>query len=320
MIVALLAPALASYVVEAPPRSSKAEASNYVRAARADGYRGRVSRRFVEGEGWIYVARWTFDELDEARTAARTLGERTGEPFDITGEDGAPVETDATSDGDEEARAPRAWMEEALEAHGAGAAVLADADTVVLRYTRELADGRVADHRLIRRGTDLRLEIRPKKGDVKPSVTVAAGDEAWLETDGRVSRQDLQRTREKLEGFALQSLAPLVLALDRAVRQHPELEEIVARGTAKVGGVRCEVAGTPDDRTLIAFGPDHRIRRLSVDGGKRAWVYADYRELRGVMIPYTIVRYVDGTKRDTTHIEEVILDAKVDGALFEPPN
>ncbi|MCA9568872.1 MAG: hypothetical protein KC656_13580 [Myxococcales bacterium] len=317
MIIVLLGQAFASWVVEAPPTPERAEANALTKAARSTGHKGRVVRRFVDGEGWEYVVRWTFEGAEEANMAAMALQQATGAKLSVTGEDGAPAQ-DAAPSPEPEAE-QRDWMAEALEAHGAGATVLAEASTVRVVFTRELADGRVAGHELIRRGTDHRLTITGKKGDVKESVTVAAGEKAWLVADGKASDQDLQRTREKLESFAPQSLAPLVLALDRAIKEHPELEEMVAKGTAKVGGVACEVAGSKDGSTLVAFGPNHLIRRLSVDGGKRVYEFSDYKEVGGVMIPHTIVRTVDENQRDTTRIEKVELDVEVDGAGFSPP-
>lgn len=313
---ALLGPAMASYTVASPPFTEKSDATALTRRARDAGHKGRVVRRFVEGEGWEYVVQWSFDELDEANAAAHLLREQTGQELELTAEDGAPIESQPAPV--EPVAERRDWMGEALEVHGGGAATLADAETVRVVFVRTLEDGRKARHTYVRRGTDQRLAIEPVEGTVKRSVTVAVGESAWLEVDDGRTVQDLQRTREKLEAFALPSLAPLVLALDRAVQEHPELDELVARGTAKVDGVRCEVAGSRDGATLIAFGPDHLVRRLSVDGGARVYEFSDYREVDGVRIPNTIIRRIGESDVETTEIETVDLDGEVDPAWFEP--
>lgn len=314
---ALLGSAFASYTVSAPPLAEKSEANSLNRDARDAGHKGRVVRRFVEGEGWEYVVEWTFEDLAEAEAAVALLTETTGRPLELSGTDGAPVEVDAPPVVPEVPT--RDWMGEALEAHGQGAQILSDAERIQVVFLRELPDGRVARHVYVRRGTDQRLAITAEKGEVVPSVTVAVGERAWLETGGTHSDQDLQRTREKLEGFALQSLAPLVLALDRAVREHPDLEGLVEKGKARVDGVACEVAGSPDGRTLIAFGPDHLVRRLSVDGGERVYEFAEYKRVEDVMIPHAITRRVGENDVDTIHIELVELDGAIDEAWFLAP-
>jgi hypothetical protein len=48
-------------------------------------------------------------------------------------------------------------------------------------------------------------------------------------------------------------------------------------------------------------------------------VYNKYREVSGVMWPWSVVRFRDGNKIFEMYSESVTINGKVDGGLFAPP-
>jgi hypothetical protein len=329
VLAALLAwstPALASYLIEAPPFSDKGEAASLNRDARATGHKGRVVRRFQEGEGWEYVVRWTFDEAVEAHQASAVLSKAIGAPLQVTDEDGTVVPApamDAPEADPEDAPAVDPGvdrLEDALDVHGPGLQLLADAAAMQVVFERTDAEGRIVRHTAARKGTDQYLRIEGVSGETVDSTTVATGERAWLVTAGKTTDQDLQRTRETLENFTLPAIAPIVLELDRIRKTHEELASLHPKGTVTLDGRTCTVFGTRDGSTLVAFDDKGVIRRASVDGGKRSYDFDAYEAIDDVLIPRTITTRVDGKVRDTVRITSIDLEAKVPDAWFVRPD
>lgn len=318
--------ALAGFTIEAPPFADKAEASALSKDARDTGHKGRVVRRFAEGEGWQYIVRWSFDEAAEAHEAQALLSKAIGAPLSVTNDEGVVVPTPQSSAAVEtETEDPansgpaKPYLDEALEVHGPGVALLADAPSMKVVFERTDADGRVIRHTAVRRGTDQYLKIEPVSGDAVASTTVAAGETAWLVSGGKTSTQDLQRTRETLERFTLPALAPMVLELDRVTKEHEELAALYPKGKVTLDGITCEVAGTRDGGTLFAFDSKGIIRRVSIDGQKRSYDFHDYEAIDDVMIPRTIITRIDGKVRDTVKITVIEMEPEILKAWFTPP-
>lgn len=316
VLASLSFPAWAGFTLESAVTSDKAAANAVNKQAKDLGHRGRVVRRFREGEGWEYLVRWTFEErkaAEDALVVLMPLGE-----LELLGEDGAPAPAPQVDEAPPEPPG-RDWLGEAASAHGDVVSVLAESDSVRVVFTRQMPDGRKARHTYVRRGTDQAVDIEPVEGDVVASRTVTAGDVAWLEQEGKKSRQDLQRTRETLEKFALPGLAPLVLGLGQARKAHPSLADLREVGTVRLQDVVCTVVETADKSTRLALDPELHVRRLSIENEARVVELGDYREVGDMLLPYAITTHVDGNLRDTVVIESVELGVAIADEGFRAP-
>lgn len=344
--------AFAAFTVEGSASSSRAEVNAVAKAVKDVGLKSRVVRRYRDGAGWEFILRLdAFDDRASANEAAKTLARRATGPVVILDDNGRLLDTlqgeaplkappkpepmpdpiadpKPTSEEAPVAPTPIAPVEpgkrlaSSMKAHGRAKSELADADRVLLVYTRELSDGRVAKHTYARRGTDLYLEIKAKKGKIEPSTTLALGETAWL-VDGEVtSTEDLQRARQTIEKFGPVGTIPVVLSLKRAVQEVPAFGVLKDRGTAKVGDTLCDVSGASlaDDEMLVAFGSsDHLIRRISMGGGATVLEYGDYKSMGRAKIPHRVTTTEDGAVLSTVVIEKIEVDGELPDDWFEAP-
>ncbi|MCB9676487.1 MAG: SPOR domain-containing protein [Alphaproteobacteria bacterium] len=331
----VLGTAFAGWSVEGPSYTNRSDANDYAKSAKDAGYKGRVIRRFRDGSGWEFVVRVEdLANADEAQQAAESLAAAAQVAAVVLDEEGTvvkrveaseiPADKGTPAKGEPEGDAPTAapWYEAVSEAHGAGLAVLSEAERVLVVYTRKLPDGRIARHTYVRRGTDLYLRIERVEGEVVESTTLALGDAAWLTTGGSTKPQDLQRSRETIEKFSPTGIMPIILDVEGAVGTHEMLGSLAKTGKGDVGGVAVDLyapKGAPTPEVAVG-AKDHLVRRITLDGGKRVHEFSKYREVEGVQLPERILSIHDGASEpDQIVVEKIELDGEIPDAWLAAP-
>jgi hypothetical protein len=296
----------ADYYLESGPYTTRAEAT-----AAADALKGstpvRVVRRFRAGAGWEFIVRvGGFDDEGEMRAYAQKSDRTHFASFERVGSSWRPLDegNDAGPKPDELIEVPGktmrtpALLRAAVKAHGGrdgGLAILELAPTIVFDYERRLAreDGKtVAEHRYVRQGDAVRLDVDVTSGEGVDSSTILAPDRrAWVSTDETSISRDPERTAEVLARFSPERLLAVPLGIPHDMETAGPWRLLAP--TAEIHGKRVVAkASAPGERGLVSaeFGvEDHLLRRLDwmLDTGPITYLFDDYREVGdGLVVPF----------------------------------
>lgn len=301
------------WYLESPERADRSEPAAVEEAAVAAGFDARVVRRFTEGQGWRYVARVEgFADAPSARVAARELAEATGVAFvviELSDGKTSPIsKVPAGSSSDAAHSAPEAAVDpkeaakqlaQVVAAHGAGAAFRASLakGPVRFEYRRTLPDGRVASHRWGKLGGEIYVEV---SGDVPARKLKVSRDRAELSVGGApFAGQRPEAAMAIVSSLGPAEVIPVILGLEEAVANRREFQEMAITGAGEIGGVETILLGFGGDGTSGAIdleigAKDHLLRKVTFDGGARAYELSDHRAVSGAMLPFSVVERREG--------------------------
>lgn len=322
--------------LESADRVERMDAARVEAAATTAGFDARVVRRFVDGSGWVYLARVEgFADGASAEVAADQLSRATGVALTVLASDGNAVQVVRTIDrpaaGAQPDPAPGpddvdALFASVIAAHGTREPV-ADAirrGPTRFEFRRTLPDGRVIDHVWGNQpGDAVYAEISGSGGAVRPSRTKIASGRASMSVNGEAWRaQDVPRTQAVLDDLSPMEVIPFVLDVEAVIGARREFEQMAITGAGDVDGVDTVVVRFGGDTTSGAIEleigrKDHLVRRINLDDGGLVRDFGDYRAVKvrdgSVSVPYAIVTLRDGVEVDRVAVKTF----EVGGAL--PP-
>lgn len=328
-----LAPAAwaADYHLETAPRSARADVAQLSRAAAQAGHKGRIVRRFQDGEGWTWLLRVeALPDADGARTTAQALADAIGEPVVVYATEGDRVEVlhraepgaAAAAAAPVRAARPAAPPEppptdaegvlaRASRAHGGadgGIAALRAAKGVTFEFRRSLPDGLVVDHVWGRDGERRCVEVIPVEGDARASRIVHAGDAAWLAVDGgALEPADVARAADLLAPLHPDRVVPFVLNFGDVLENRRELERLELLGRGELDGHPVYELGYDGDQTAgpLALRIDadtFHIAEVSFEQGELVYRFDGWNTAHGVAVPATVRTWRHGELADTVEI------------------
>jgi hypothetical protein len=173
------------------------------------------------------------------------------------------------------------------------------------------------------------LEVFPDKSRSAVSIMgqqmldITNGDQGWRTGQGEVT----EKTAAELADEKRERLRDRVVLLQNA--DDPDLQTVYD-GSGEVEGKAVEFVVLLDEQgenlCRIAFGADdHHMVSMSYWGqspmgeGSIDQYFADYREIAGVMIPYSSVRNLNGTKFATVEYTEVVINGDIPAGSFDKP-
>lgn len=325
MILLGWAVAFAGGVLETEAVSARTDAVALQQHAEGLGYSARVVRRYRQGAGWEFVVQVDVPDEAPADEAATRLQEAAGVAVEVlTGVERSPVVAPVEAPPVDEV------LERAARAHGGGdtASVLTAAESVRFRYHRVLdveGEALSSTGTWLRRGTDLRLELRVQDGPGVSSVVVVVGDDAWVATTEAAVERDAGLARELVGRHGPNELLALAFALPQLLSEAAADPATWRDGEATPSHVTLEQLGADGDvATRIWFdATTWWVQALEIrdDAGVSTVTLADWREVSaGLVVPFELERRRDDIRIDAVEVLELGLDAAVDSAFFAPPD
>jgi hypothetical protein len=330
------APASAvDWYLESPDVGERADAARVEEVAIRDGFDARVVRRFVDGAGWRYLARIDgFADAASAGAAAGQIADAAGvrlAVLQLDGERVVRIDEARPATASDEPLDVEPILEAVARAHGTGHETVAalEAGPVLLRYRRQLADGRVVRHVWARGQGGTYVEVAPGEGSqgIRASRTRIVSGVASLSVDGGPWQvQDAAKGAALVDALGPFELLPLTLAVGAVLEERPEFERMTV------------VAGA-GARTVLRYGGDattgslelevdeaRRIRRVSFDEpfrgappkGSVVRHLDDYRPivgLPGAIVPWRIVTE-RGERLDRVEIDAFEVGAELPSSWF----
>ena len=327
--------AAGDFYVEGPTVSERAQANALAHAARDEGHRARVVRRYRHGVGWEFAAvvEGLTDEAT-ARGVAQALTRATGIPLTVyarTERDvGPPPEPEEDTDPEVVAtRSAPDLLLRAVRAHGGLPSALdrvRQADAVLFRFRRVLPDGSVVLHTYARRGEDLYLDLRVEEGSATSSQTVVVGDRAAMVVGDRVVPRDPEVAREVTGRFDPGHVLGFSLDFPRAATSRREFQTLFYSGDGVEGDSPVHVLRYEGDRVVgrieVALDQEtHLLRRILVmgDAGEVEQRFDGYTELRGEQVPEHVVVLRDGEVVDDLRVVDLDLEPSLPDGWFTVP-
>ena len=319
-----------------------------------DGDNMRVSRRYVRGEGWVYVVRLDgFEDKESALAAANSFSTEGGVVRVIEGlgykrvavaEVGKKWEAKAEAAAASPATVddyPNAGqvLRQAAKAHGGkagGSQFLQDMEQLRFSFVSRTVVGDQewkVKHTFFRSGSKSRIEVDVLKGDgVSNTVVLAAPDKAWVATHDMVRERDGVQAAEMMSRFAPESgllSIPLGFAVD--VRDASEWRGLVSSGRVSHQGrphlrVAPDREGDGEQNPMESALFDERSHHLSqvtwvTRGGRVTFQFDDYKALaEALIVPYRVRVERNGQLVEEIEVESFDLNPSVDQKLFGEPS
>ena len=312
--------------IRGPLMESEREAAHLEGVAENLGMDARIVRTYQHGRGWQYSV-WVsgFAGQQEAETAAKLLAERGGKGVSVFGGARAidrplpPPLTELPSVTEVVARVVRA-----LGGKHAGRRVLAAPEGLLFSFSRRLPEaGVVAEHRLIRVGDYLRLEINHAKEDVEGLVAVRGPKGDWVLRGGElkpVSRSVFDSTIRKVipETIYRTLLAlPDVLSVDYQDFEVTGQEVVDYRNA-----LRLESKTRHGRMTMLVEVGAWLPRSISYDfdGGHTQTVFVGWKAVAAnLILPGVMEVRKNGVLLDSVRVQEIQLSPSFSPDDFSPP-
>jgi hypothetical protein len=142
----------------------------------------------------------------------------------------------------------------------------------------------------------------------------ANGEDAWYAVNLNSRRNPrvadaMQEFLERLDGIAFYLSACDTFFLEREV-----LDDSLVLGSS-VSRIGCILRG---DSTLFDIDVATSLPTRSItESGTRHMLYSDYRDVEGLLVPFHVTLYENGSKSEEFIWEEVLFDSHIDDAVFE---
>lgn len=352
----LCAPSIADagqYFIELSEHADRSAAEKSLLGYGPDGENMRISRRYVRGEGWLYVVRLDgFEDKETALVAANSFSEdgmvirvieghgykrvavaEVGTQWEAAPESSSqpePVTDDFPNAGQ--------VLRMAAKAHGGktgGSRLLLETGQLKFSFVSRTVVGDQewkVKHIFLRSGLKSRVEVDVLKGDgVSNTVVLAAPDKAWVATHEMVRERDGVQAAEMMSRFAPETgllSIPLGFAVD--VREASEWRGLVSSGrVSHQGRPHLRVAPAQDEsgaqnpmESALFDEASHQLSQVTwvTRGGRVTFQFEDYKALaEALVVPHHVRVERNGQLVEEIQVESFEINPSMDPELFGEP-
>jgi len=318
-----------------------------------DGENMRVSRRYVRGQGWLYVVRLDgFEDKGTAVSAANSFAEegqvvRVIEGLGykrVTVEEvgakwtAAPARSVDKEKATEEFPNATQVLRLAAKAHGGkagGSRMLQEISGVRFSFDSRTVVGDKewkVKHTFLRSGGKARLEVDVLKGDgVSNTVVLAAPDKAWIATHEMVRARDGVQAAEMMTRFAPETgLLSIPLGFAGDIREASEWRGLASSGrVSHQGRPHLRVTPNPEEEgkqnpmeAALFDEETHRLAQVTwvTRGGRVTFQFGEYKSIAdSLVVPHRVRVERNGQLVEEIEVQEFDLNPSFEGSLFGEP-
>lgn len=316
--------------LETDPLATREEAAALAQAGVEAGCPADVVRRYLKGQGWMYVVRLDarLDPATQAACAQGAWGTSVGLRAS-PGERGRPSTPPPATAGAVDAAALPWTLDEVLSrlvrAHDGASGGAEGAGTVLFRFERSTPGGARVEHTYVRRGDDRYLRIDVRDGEGVSSRSGVVGGTAWLE--GSSATLDPAMVRAQVDRFSPRAVLQLASVLAGGALDLPERSLLRIAGVHQDADGEFVVVGTEGDRTSqpLRLEIDTRTWRLrnvarGPEGAQVSWHYKGWRETEdGALRPVRVEVRRGASVLDVVEVTELELSPVLPEEWFRVP-
>jgi len=314
--------------IRGPLMGSEREATRLEAVAEALSMDARIVRSYQHGRGWQYSV-WVggFSGQEEAEKAAKILAERGGKGVSVFGGTQVmerplpPPLAELPPVSEVLARVVRA-----LGGKDAGRRLLLSSEGLLFAFSRRLPEvGVVAEHRLMRVGEYLRLEINHAKEDVEGLVAVRGPKGDWISRGGELTPVSGTVFDTTVRKVTPETIYRTLLSLPEQLAVGMENQDFEVTGQEVVdyrNALRLESKTRHGRMTMLVEVGAWLPRSISYDfdGGHTQTVFVGWKAVAAnLILPGVMEIRKNGVLLDSVRVQEIQLSPSFSPDDFSPP-